>query len=522
VRAKKLAAKAPAQGNIGLNLRPTDSGVPGMHAKRLFPALALATIAALVTGCMQARSPATGRTFMTPVSESQEAQIGAKEHPKIIAEFGGVYDEMPALNRYVDSVGQFVAATSERPEVKYTFTLLNSREINAFALPGGYVYITRGLLALAVNEAEMAGVLGHEVGHVTGRHTAERLGAAQQAQAGLMIGTLLGAILGGEQGAQMAGSLGSELAGGYLGQYSQSQEFEADSLGVRYLKRATYDPQAMATFLAALNAHTRLQARLAGNEAAADAYNWKQSHPRTPERVQQAIAQAGPADANAMLARNEYLKQIDGMLYGDDPKQGIVRGREFLHPALRFAFTVPQGWRIKNQPDAVIAQGQNGALIFDLAPGNVGDLAAYVQSQWNPKAKVENVQRINVNGMEGATGTTRGTINNQRAIFRLLAVRFVDGKVYRFMFAAPENAFNAQEGNFSATANSFRQISASETAGIRPQRIRLVTVQAGDTIDSLASRMAVDEAKLDWFKVLNRLDGGQPLQPGQIVKIVGY
>lgn len=493
-----------------------------MRAKHLLPALALATIAALVSGCMQATSPATGRTFSTSVTEAQETQIGAEEHPKILAEFGGAYDEIPALNRYVDSVGQFVAATSERPEVKYTFTLLNSADINAFALPGGYIYITRGLLALAVNEAEMAGVLGHEVGHVTARHTAERIGQQQQAQVGATLGTLLGAILGGEQGAQMMGALGNEVAANYLGKYSQDQEFEADTLGVRYLRRATYDAQAMASFLAALDADTRLQARLAGNAAAADQYSMKQSHPRTADRVQQAINAAGPVEPNAMLARNEYLKQIDGMMYGDDPKQGIVRGRDFIHPDLKLAFTVPQGYRIQNQPDAVMAQGQNGALIFDMGPSNVGDLVSYVQSQWNPKAKVESVQRVNINGMEGATGIAQGSINNQKATFRLLAVRFVDNRVYRFLFAAPQGAFSGQESAFSATANSFRQISASEASGFKPKRIRLVTVQAGDTVESLANRMAVDEAKLDWFKVLNRLDQGQPLQAGQIVKIVSY
>lgn len=493
-----------------------------MTTKHFLPALALAAIAALLSGCMQATSPATGRTFTTSVSEQQEAQIGAEEHPKIIAEFGGVYDEIPALNRYVDSVGQFVAATSERPEVKYTFTVLNSADINAFALPGGYIYITRGLLALAVNEAEMAGVLGHEVGHVTARHTAERIGRTQQAQIGATLGTLLGAVLGGEQGAQMMGSLSNEVAQNYLGHYSQSQEFEADTLGVRYLKRATYDSQAMASFLGALNAHTHLQARLAGNEEAADAYSMKQSHPRTAERVQQAINASGPPEANAMLGRNEYMKQIDGLMYGDDPSQGFVRGRDFIHPDMKFAFTVPQGWKIQNQPDAVVAQGQNGAMIFDMGPANVGDLAGYVQSQWEPKAKVENVQRINVNGMEGATGLTKGSVNNQPAIFRLLAVRFVDNRVYRFMFAAPQNAFNAQDATFGNVANSFRQISASEAANLKAKRIRLVTVQSGDTIESLANRMQVDEAKLDWFKVLNRLDGGQALQVGQVVKIVSY
>ncbi|MBL8711057.1 MAG: M48 family metalloprotease [Rhodospirillaceae bacterium] len=493
-----------------------------MSAKHLLSAALLAALATLVSGCMQATSPATGRTFSTPVSESQEASIGAQEHPKILAEFGGAYDEMPGLNRYVDSVGQLVAATSERPEVKYTFTLLNSADINAFALPGGYIYITRGLLALAVNEAEMAGVLGHEVGHVTARHTAERMGAAQKAQIGATLGTLLGAIIGGEQGAQMMGSLSNELAGGYLGQYSQSQEFEADTLGVRYLQRATYDTQAMASFLDALNSHTRLQARLAGNEAAADGYDWKQSHPRTPERVQQAIAQAGPPTPGAMLAGAEYLKQIDGMIFGDDPKQGLVQGRTFIHPDLRLTFTVPQGWRIRNQADAVIAQGQNGILQFDMASGNVGDLAGYVQSQWNPKATIQNVQRVNINGMEGATGIAQGSVGNQKATFRLMAIRFPDNRVYRFLFAAPQNAFAAQDAAFGSTANSFRQISAGEAAALKPKRIRLVTVRAGDTLESLAGRMVLDEARLDWFKLLNRLDNGRPLQVGQIVKIVGY
>jgi predicted Zn-dependent protease len=494
-----------------------------MRAKHLLPALALAAIAALVSGCMQATSPATGRTFSTSIDEQQEAALGAKEHPKIIAEFGGVYDENPALNRYVDSVGQFVAATSERPEVKYTFTVLNSPDINAFALPGGYIYITRGLLALSVNEAEMAGVLGHEVGHVTARHTAERIGQAQQAQVLTILGVLAGGLLGGEQGAQMAGSFGSEVAANYLGRYSQSQEFEADTLGVRYLKRATYDPQAMATFLGALDADTRLQARLAGNEAAANQYSMKQSHPRTADRVQQAIQAAGPVDANAMVARNEYLKQIDGMMYGDDPAQGVVRGREFIHPDFRLAFTVPQGYRISNQPDAVIARKQgSGEIVFDNAPGNVGDLVSYIRDQWASKYQVESLQRININGMEAATGLVATASNNQRAVFRLMAIRFPDNRVYRFQFGAPAGNFNAEDNGFAATANSFRQISASEASGFKAKRIRIVTVQPGDTVESLANRMAVDEAKLDWFRVLNRFNGSQQLQAGQLVKIVSY
>ncbi|WP_374656349.1 M48 family metalloprotease [Dongia sp.] len=493
-----------------------------MRFKHSLAFLLLAGASLLVSGCMQATSPATGRTFSTPISEAQENKIGAEEHPKILAEFGGAYSEKPALNTYIDSVGQFVAATSERQDVKYTFTVLNTADINAFALPGGYIYITRGLLGLAVNEAEVAGVLGHEVGHVTARHTAERMGQQQKAQLGVLAGVLLGSILGGEQGGQLGGQLATEGAQTYLGHYSQDQEFEADTLGVRYLKRATYDPQAMASFLSALNADTHLQARLAGNEAAADAYSMKQSHPRTADRVQQAINAAGPATPGAMLARNEFLTKIDGILWGEDPNDGVVKGREFIHPGLRFTFTAPPGFKLQNQPSQVVGQGKNAAMIFDMGPKNVGDLAAYVQSQWNPKAKVTDVQRIDINGMEGATGIAQGSVNNQPAMFRLVAVRFPDNRVYRFLFMASTNGFQSMDSVFGAAANSFRQLATNEATGYKPMRIRVVEVKAGDTIDSLAARMAVPEAKVDWFKILNRLDQGQPLQAGQLVKIVSY
>lgn len=493
-----------------------------MRLHLVFPTLLLAGTALLVTGCMQATSPATGRTFSTNISEADEARIGAEEHPKILKEFGGAYTEKPALGAYIDSVGQFVAATSERQDVKYTFTVLDSSDINAFALPGGYIYVTRDLLGLAVNEAEVAGVLGHEVGHVTARHSAERSGQQQKAQLGVLAGVLLGSVLGGEQGAQLGGQLATEGAQTYLGQYSQSQELEADTLGVRYLKRATYDPQAMASFLSGLNADTHLEARLAGDEAAAETYNMKQSHPRTADRVQQAINAAGPATPGAMLARNEYLTKIDGIMWGDNPQDGVVKGRDFIHPGLRFAFTAPPGFKLSNQPTQVAGQGDNAAMIFDMASGTVGDLVTYVQSQWQPKAQIQDVQRININGMEAATGIAQGTVSNQPSTIRLIAVRFPDNRVYRFMFAAPTRSFNSMDGQFGASANSFRQISASEAGGYKPRRIRIVQVQSGDTIESLGARMQVDEAQVEWFKVLNRLDNGQPLQAGQLVKIVTY
>ena len=489
--------------------------------KLLSAALLLAAAAVALAGCANQTSPATGRQFFSTISPQQEAQIGAEEHPKILAEFGGAYDEKPNLNTYVTQLGNAVAANSERQDVQYTFTVLNSADINAFALPGGYVYITRGLLTLANNEAEVAGVLGHEIGHVTARHTAERMGQAQKAQVGAVVAQVLGQIVGGDTGGQLAGAAAGELGANYLGAHSQDQEFEADSLGVRYLGAAQYDTQAMATFLDSLNNQTHLQARIAGNESAAEAYSMKQSHPRTPERVQRAIAQAGAPAEGAIVNRDRYLQQIDGMAWGPDPREGVIEGTRFIHPGLRFAFDAPQEMKLKNSPNAVIGQSDNAAMIFDLAsPAPGGSMQQYVASQWQEGAKISDVQSFQVNGMEAATGVASGTINNTQVTIRMVAIRQSARVVYRFLYATPPAGFKAMDRQFIASAQSFRGISAEEASGYAPKRIRVVTVREGDTIESLARQMQVADDPVGWFVTLNHLGAGDRLEAGQKVKIV--
>jgi predicted Zn-dependent protease len=492
-----------------------------MNQRLLINAALLATVAAL-GGCMSATSPATGRSFYSPVSESQEAQIGAEEHPKILQEFGGEYREIPNLNAYVNRIGQAVAQNAERKDVKYTFTLLNTDDINAFALPGGYVYITRGLVGLANNEAEVAGVLGHEIGHVNARHTAERMGAQQKAEVLGAIGVLLGSVLGGETGGQLAAGAANELGSDYLGTFSQQQEFEADSLGVRYLARTSYDPQAMATFLNSLNNETNLEAKLAGGQASPNALDqMKMSHPRTPERVQRAIAEANVPVANPVTNRDALLNAIDGIMFGTDPKEGVIKGRQFIHPGLRFAFAAPKGFRLKNTPSQVLGKGDNAYMIFDLPETvPVGSMADYVAGQWEKGAKVQNLQTFQANGLEAATGLVQGSLNNQRVIARLVAIRYDARHVYRFTFVAPPELFDAKDDAFIAAAQTFRQTTVAEVSGYKPMRLRVVTVQPGDTVESLASRMAMTKGKADWFRVLNSLKPGQQLQAGQRVKIV--
>lgn len=492
-----------------------------MKQRLLINAALLATATALA-GCMSATSPATGRSFYSPVSESQEAQIGAEEHPKILAEFGGEYREKANLNAYVDRIGQAVAQNAERKDVKYTFTVLNSDDINAFALPGGYVYITRGLLGLANNEAEVAGVLGHEIGHVNARHTAERMGAQQKTQILGAIGVLLGTVLGGDTGGQLAAGAANELGSDYLGTFSQSQEFEADSLGVRYLARTSYDPQAMATFLHSLDSESNLEAQLSGGQASIDPLSqMKMSHPRTPERVQRAIAEANVPVANPVTNRDALLTAIDGVMFGADPREGVIKGRQFIHPGLRFAFAAPKGFKLKNTPSQVLGKGNNGLMVFDLPDSPPrGSMAEYVANEWEDGKSVQNVQTFQANGMEAATGLVQGSLNNQRVTARLVAIRYDANHVYRFTFIAPPEGFDGLDDAFIASARSFRQTSAAESSGYAPMRIHVVTVKAGDTVESLAQEMSVPNAKAEWFRVLNSLNPGQALQPGQRVKIV--
>jgi predicted Zn-dependent protease len=490
--------------------------------------LLTAALGAVVSGCgTTATSPATGRTFSTPISEQQEAQLGREEHPKILEEFGGEYKEKPELTTYVSSIGQFIAATSERKDVKYTFTVLNTPDVNAFAVPGGYIYTTRGLIALANNEAELASVLGHETGHITARHTAERAGQAQQTQIGVLGAVLLGAVLGGQTGADLAGGLASQYGQMRLASYSQEQEFEADSLGVRYMKRATYDPQASASFLAALRAQTQLEAQLAGKDPnVVDDTNMMATHPRTIDRVQRAIQEAGGTQPGAMLERDIYLQKIDGMIFGDDPAQGVIAGGKFVHPPLRFAFEVPGGYKLVNLPTVVAIKGPKGTLgnLTLASPQPSGSLVAAMRN-YDPKGNIvfNNIETITINGMEAATGVTRVNTRSGSANYRAVLIRHPSGKVYEFVFLSLADLGARYDRDFQKIAFSFRQIDANEAQQYnRAQRIRIVTVKAGDTVQSLSSRMAVADGKEGWFRVLNGLTNGQQVQPGQKVKIVAY
>ena len=481
-----------------------------LAAAFLGPLLAASLLSACTT------NPATGKPSFTPfMSKAGEVKIGREEHPRILAEFGGEVAD-PAVRAYVESIGRLLVQTSETPNDPFVFTVLNSDMVNAFALPGGYVYITRGLMALANNEAELAGVIGHEIGHVTARHSAQRYSQGVAAGLGALI---LGAATNNRGVADLA-NLG---AGAYLQSFSRDQEFEADMLGVRYIARAGFDPNAMSTFLTQLQRHSALESQIIGKSNKSDAFDIFSTHPRTADRVKEAVGLAGNATVrDPMLARDIYLGKIDGLVYGSDPKEGVVRNREFLHPDLKFAFEAPPGYRLVNQPSQVVGFGPGKArLMFDIAdkPAD-GPMTYYLTDIWLSGVKLEGVEAIRINGLDAATARTEADTSDGRMDVRVVAIRKDVGTIFRFVFLTPPEMVAEVSEDLRRTTYSFRLLSDKEAGSIRPLRLRVVTVKAGDTVGTLSAPMPFDEFKEARFRVLNGLEQGQQPMPGQKVKIV--
>ena len=491
---------------------------------RLLVVVALLTAPAACT-----TNPATGEksftAFMTP---AEEQRVGAEQHARLVEDFGGAYADAE-LAAYVDRVGQSVAAQTELPDDSYVFTVLDDESVNAFALPGGYVYVTRGLVALAGNEAELAGVLAHELGHVVARHPAQRYSRTVATGLGVTALNIAGMIFGMPPAAADVAGFGAQA---YLQDYSRDQEMEADRLAVRYMTRAGYDPKAMVTFFRKLNAQTRLQAALVGDAGAADRFNIMASHPRTSDRLQQvggltAAAGAASGAAARRLGEDDYLARIDGLLYGDALEDGMRRGRDFVHPGLRIAFRVPPGFVLQNTPQQVVAVGPGRAIIVfsgdsaEMAT-RAGSMRDYLTQVWAPRAGLTNVEAFSVGGLDAATGVTRASTREGQVDVRLVAIRAGPDQIYRFLFLSSPDQTAQLSGQFKETVTSFHRLSEAEAAAIRPLRIRIITVRPGDTVASLAAGMPFPGYADDLFRVLNGLDGDtDALAAGRRVKVIG-
>lgn len=466
-----------------------------------------------LAGCQVA--PGTGRSGFNLLSESDERKLGSQTHPQILREFGGAYDD-PTLAAYIAGLGQRLVRVCETPEAEFRFTVLNSHIVNAMALPGGYIYITRGLLALTSNEAEVAGVLGHEIGHVLARHTAERV---SRAQAGGLFAAVLGAVVGVPGVADVA-QMG---AAAYLQSFSRDQESEADHLGLRYLVRGGWHPQAMVSMLEKLREQARLEALMAGRSPdAVDHMDFMASHPRTIDRVNASMAEVAGTAPQGTFGTDTFLDRIDRMVYGDDVDQGVVRDRVFAHPALGLRFEVPPGFRLVNGDKAVVASHPSGAaIVFDGAPARgVADMSRYISRVWLPRANLGGLEAIEVSGMPAATAATRGRTKQGEADVRVVAIRFNTETIYRFTFVTPPAQTAALATDLRRATYSLRRLTPEEKANVQPWRVKVVRVQPGDTMDKLAARMAPGQWQTELFQVINGLRPGEQPEPGRRVKLV--
>lgn len=482
------------------------------------PALRAAFLALPLTLSLAACStnPATGQSqFAALMSPQQEASVGATEHQKIMQTMGDQHIT-PETKAMVSAIGAKLAAHTERPDVQYKFFVLDSDVVNAFALPGGYVYVTRGLLALANSEAELAAVLAHEIGHITGRHSAERYSRGVLTSLGAAV---IAAALDSPAAAQAAG-IGSDL---YIKSYSRGQEHEADGLGVRYLQRAGYDPRAMASFLQNLQRNEALENTLAGRTPQGGGASYFSTHPQTADRVAQVQALAAQAmDGSATNdGRDSYLRALDGLIYGDSPQHGYVRGTAFYHPEMNFTFTAPQGFTLANEPTQVVAKNAQGVVMIFDAASNPQQLepAAYIARAWLQNAQVQ-AAPVNVEGKAGATAAFNGTVGGQPASIRVFAVQWKPDMMFRFQIAMPQGMSQATAEELKRAVYSLRPLTAQEKQNVQPWRLRTVSAQSGDTVATLAQRMPFDRMKDDHFRVLNGLDAGDNVQAGRLYKIV--
>ena len=452
-----------------------------------------------------------------PITQS-EAQIGAEAHPQLLAEFGGAMTGPQA--QYVEQVGKNIAVQSGLGQAQSSFTvsLVNSPVNNAFAIPGGYVYTTRQLVTLMNNEAELAGVLGHEVAHVALRHSQRRQQAAQKNQllgvgAAILSSVLLGSNPLGQQLGQAA-LQGSQML---TLKFSRSQELEADVKGIEYLNKAGYDPRAMATVLASLAAQNALDARLQGRQNATIP-EWASTHPDPASRVQAALSRA--QGMTGVTNRDTFLTRIDGLTYGDDPAQGLVEGNQFIHPDLRLAFRTPQGFYMVNGTRAVTINGESGKAQFTTGPYS-GNLQTYVNNVFGALSEQQqirpsSIQTTSVNGLPAAYGTARVNNGNSQVDVTVFAYEFANDRAYHFLAITPAG----RSGTFNSMYQSVRRISAQEASNVVPRKLDVVTVGSGDTVASLANRMAYSSNQEERFRVLNGLSSGEGVRAGQKVKIV--
>jgi predicted Zn-dependent protease len=500
--------------------RGIEEAIDGFPRRAALRMLAVVLVIGLLPGCIVDHlTGATQPQAMAAVEPTPPPPITAppldsaqtREHRRLVAAFGGEY-RAPNLQALATEIADRLAASSDRPGDRYRVTLLNSPLVNAFALPNGNIYLTRGLVALSNDTAELAAVIAHEMAHVLARHAVERQELQRTAD---LVNRVRSDVLQDQPGARDASERGRVA----IASFSRQQELEADALGVRIIARAGFDPYGATRFLNSLARTTQIRAAMLGLQPGSENLDITATHPSPPERIQLAILAARQIAAPGIgeADRNRLLMALAGVTFAEDAAQGFVRGRVFTHPRLALSFTAPEGFILENTRDSVLGfvPNQGKALRFDSAKVPEGQsMEDYLASGIIENATTSDVRPMVLNGLPAATALAK----SPDWTFRLFAIR-VGATVYRLSLAARDLSPDV-EAAYLASAESFRRLSADEARTARPLRIALAVAAAGDSDETLARRMRIDEPRLERFRVLNGLGEGEQVLAGQRYKIV--
>jgi len=477
--------------------------------------LAAAAFALFLGGCSSAILTAGGPPAALPQAPSAASAATAgpsrREHQRILAAYNGEYDDPKLAALLRQTVAKLIAA-SERPDLQYRITILNSASVNAFALPSGNLYVTRGLIALANDTSELASVLSHEMSHVIARHAEMRENEARQ----VALVTRVFTDLGSDPETSALALAKSKIK---LASFSRAQELEADGIGIGIAARAGYDPYGAVRFLTSMGRNSDFKTSAGQSHIDPRAPDFLSTHPATPERIKNAQANASQYAASAETEKDKeaYLGGIDGMVYGEDPSEGFIRGRRFLHPRLGFTFLAPEAFTLDNTAQAVLGVRDGGGQALRMDVVRVAaeqTLVGYLNSGWIENIDPKSVEESTINGLAAATATAKG----DQWVFRLYVVRF-GSDVYRFIFASKR--MNAEVDRvFREAVASFRRMTVAEMEVAKPLHIRVAAVGPDDTVERLAARMATPDRNLERFRILNGLAPGDRVKAGDRVKLV--
>lgn len=461
--------------------------------------------AVLLAGC--ARNPATGKSELMLVSESQEIQMGGQYDKEVVASIG-LYPD-PGLQRYIQDLGTRLAATSERTKLPWTFRVLDDPAVNAFAVPGGYIYVTRGILAHLNSEAELAGVVGHEIGHVTARHTASQMSKQQLAGLGLAIGSIASSTV-----ERYAGIAGQALSILFL-KFSRDDENQADELGLRYMGRANYDPRQMPPIF---NMLSRVGASGGGGRLP----EWLSTHPDPGNRLQHINAMISrlPQDfAGTIVNREQYSRRLDGMIFGMNPREGFFKGTQFFHPDMKFRIAFPAGWKTFNGKQAVAAMSPQQDAVIELTlvqqPSAAQAARAFLSAEGLQGGTLSNGH---INGLTASEAPFAATTESGTVRGIALFVEY-GGSVFRMLGYGPEGKWSAYQGTALQALHSFGPLTDPAMLNVQPQHLDVLVLDRRMTIADLA-RQRPSPASVETLALINQVEPNTQLEPGRLVKWV--